>query len=243
MYYNIFGYTRKAKIKKADIQYQIAKTYAAQGNQKDAMNALGTGVMYLQSDFGIYNRTVADYLSNQSADFFISVGDTNRAANVANQAQFIYNKVGITPNDTAALHRIYGKIAFVRNEYNNAFENYQNALDILRNTAEVNHSTYVKTILDIGEYYEHFNHSDLAISIYNEGIKKLDKDLVVAGHNRIALLIKLGKLYKATEKYNKAQPLYEEAIRLIEKLPRTDLLHASIDDLYTELLAIYGETK
>lgn len=242
VYYTINHFSKENK----EIYFQIpckkAQCYMSNKQKKESVQSMLQGITKIQKQYGIFSRETAYFMRKYLVEYYLDNNNYSLAHQEFNNLLTIYKQIGYDNNEMADMVRISGDLAFEAKDYESAMEFYQRAYDIISKQSDIDDEVFMKITARIALYEIQQNKTELAINIYINSIEVLKNSANPLKGVIADMLIRLGDIYAIDEKTKDAIIRYEEAIELIKKLPRINIMRQNLNIYLNSLKELYDKT-
>lgn len=240
-YYGMNHFSEGNKEIYIEIPYQIAICYLDENNKTEAVENMFKGMTNIQKQYGMFSPETARFTRKYLIDFYILNDSYTLAYREFNNLLAIYKIIGYSDNEIADMIRLKGDLAYQQKNYDAAMDFYKQASQALSLQRRVEYDVIAKIVDRACDYNVENGKIDDAIERYKKTIVFLKNSGKKQDELTAQMLIRLGDLYSQNDKETKnAITCYENAIKLIEKLPGVTYSKQNIKTYLTTLKDLYN---
>lgn len=239
LYYKFNHYSEENESNYLAIPYKIAICYLNEGQKEKSAKSMLNGMVSTQKEFGLYSKQTATFIKKYLIPYYLDNNYNALAQNEFGILLTIYKKIGYNNNQLANTIRLRGDLYYQRKDYIKAMFSYEKAYNLISKQTFIDYEILSEIVQRMGDYDIQNGKFDDAINLYNETIKKITPTDTFKKNFMAEMLINLGDTYFKQGNTKKATESYENAIEIIEKLPRTNSLRQHIVIYLTKLKSLY----
>ena len=195
----------------------------------------------IQKQYGLVSEETAYFIKKYLIEYYLINNNIALARKEFHNLLTIYKTIGFDNAIIFEMISLHGDLYYQQKEYDEAMTYYEKAYNSLPDIQNVDYDVVVKITDRICENEIKNNNTDKAIEIYIKSIAILKKSKNQQPNLIANMLISLGNVYSLNDEATKdAIKCYEEAIRIIKKLPKTNYQRQNINNYLTILKDLYS---
>ncbi len=239
-YYGLNHFSDENKKIYLKLPYEISFCEYKNNRKKESEEILSKASSRIQKQYGYYSKENAKFKRKFLIKYYLLTNNPKAAKGELFSLFGIYQKVDFDQNVRADLLRIAGDTFFQQKDPLRAIFFYEKAYSIISKQQKIDYEIYTNIINRICEYEIKEKRTDNAIQTYKNTLTFLQKTNNINNESIPVIMINLAALYSKREETTKeAIQYYEEAIKQIEKLPKSSSLKPNLYEYYSDLKSLY----